>query len=213
MEIHADQRLNEVLRDAIAERGLSVERLSEQTGIAERHLESLVKGAFDKLPAAPYVRGYLGKLAPFLGMESRELWRLYRAELDPKSSGPQDRLPSNRFVIRQTISRRAVVIGVAAVLLALYLGTNLGRLLGEPLLRITNPVAETTVIATNTILLTGQVNPRDKLLIDDEETYADASGNFEQPYTLQPGLNTVTFTARRLLGKEVTHTRQIIYQP
>lgn len=213
MEIQTDQRLNAVLRDAIAERGLSVKRLSEQTGIAERHLESLVKGAYDKLPAAPYVRGYLGKIAPLLGIESQELWRLYCAELEPKSSGPQDRLPSNRYVIRQTVSRRAVVIAVVAVLLALYLGTNLGRLMGEPLLRITNPVAETTVIATSTILLTGQVNPRDEFLIDGEEAHADPSGNFKQSYTLQPGLNTVTFTARRLLGKEVTHTRQIIYQP
>jgi len=41
----------------------------------------------------------------------------------------------------------------------------------------------------------------------------DLLKKFGNDFALQPGLNTVEFKAKRLLGKEVTIIKQIIYQP
>ena len=212
MEPQTGKRLSELLRNALTERGLTAERLGEQTGIAERHIDSLLKGTFEKLPAAPYVRGYLGKLAPLVGMESQELWRLYREELAPKSSGPLDRLPSNRYVIRSRVSRRTIALGAIAVIIVVYLSFNLNRLIGQPPLRIEYPFAETITVDTDTVMLTGAVDPRDTLSINGEEIPVDAEGRFEKSQRLEPGLNTMVFSVKRLLGREITETRRVIYE-
>ena len=52
-----------------------------------------------------------------------------------------------------------------------------------------------------------------KLTINEEEVFISQDGNFSKEYSLQPGLNTVEFKASRLLGKEVTIIKEIMYQP
>ena len=201
-----------ILREQLELKGLTAEKLSEQTGIAERHLTALLKGEIQKLPAAPYVRGYLTSVCRILGLDASELWKTYRHELEIKHSGPSDRLPSNRYAIRK-VGRRGPIVAVVLVLLVIYAGVNASRLIGKPNLQITNPSVETTVVAQDLIVLTGNANPRDKLLIDSQEVAIREDGAFEKAYPLQPGLNTIEFSAKRLLGKEVKIVRQVIYQP
>lgn len=209
---HFSQTLSDALSTALEERGLTIEKMRQQTGIGERHLHALFRGEMQKLPAAPYVRGYLMKIGQTLGLDGQELWKLYHAELNLKHSGPLDRLPENRYALRH-MDRRLVIGLSALILLALYVGINARRFLGQPELTLANPATETTVMQDEFVTLEGRVDPRDKLLVNDKELAPDKDGNFQMSYRLEPGLNTITVTARRILGRETRLVRQIIYEP
>ncbi len=203
---------SDFLREQVQLKGLSVEHLAAQSGVSERHLEALLERNFKKLPAAPYVRGYLIKIGGVLGVKGDELWELYRRETEVKVSGADDRLPANRYAIK-AVNKRWFVAGGALLLILLYLGANASRILGAPSLTIENPGEETTLTSAATITLLGRVHPEDKLTVDGLEVPVGRTGTFELPYPLQPGLNRIEFMVKRILGRELKVVRQVVYEP
>ncbi|MBI3046121.1 MAG: helix-turn-helix domain-containing protein [Candidatus Harrisonbacteria bacterium] len=210
METHKD--LKTLLDDALELRNVNHERLAELTGISERYLWAIQNLEVDKLPAAPYVRGYLKKISEVLHLNHDELWEMYKKAMEKKTAGRYDTLPANRFSIRH-LSRRELFLLGAGALLILYLIINLPRLIGKPTLVVTNPTAPIFAFFEKTIILTGYSNQRDKLTVNGEEIFISKTGEFSKEYSLQPGLNKIEFKAKRFLGKEVSEIREIIYQP
>lgn len=204
--------LKTLLVDALAVRNLNHEKLSQLTGIPIHYLQAIENHDLSKLPATPYVRGYLKKIAHALHLNHEELWKIYEQESDLKSSGPHDRLPINRFAIKP-INKRYWIAGIVLIVMSTYVGFQIRSYFDDPFLRIAEPNEQTTAIAEPIITLAGQIYPKDKLLINGVETLADQQGNFQTTYNLQPGLNTIEFKVKRLLGKETIINRQVLYQP
>lgn len=206
-----DKSLKETIEEQLSIKGFSLERIAEITDIPLRYLEALMEGNTKKLPAAPYVRGYLLKIGKILGLDGNELWETYKKESGIKISGPEDRLPSNRFAIR-AINKKYVIAAVIAIIVIGLLIWQAPRFLGQPPLSVTYPPEETTVVYGPEIIIIGKIDPRDKLIIDSEEILVDSEGNFSKNYSLQQGLNTIEIKTKRFLGKETKVVRQAIYQ-
>lgn len=207
-----EKLLKDILREQMQIKGLNPERIRQLTGITERFIAAFTEGTKEKLPAAPYVRGYLLRIAAVLDLSGQELWETYKSELLSKSSGPLDRLPENRFALKK-INKKRLALGAAALLLIVYLAINANRFLGRPQITITSPAPETFVTTASTLNLAGQINPSDKLIIGGEEIQVDESGRFEESYELEPGLNRIEFLVKRFLGREARVIKQVIYQP
>lgn len=207
-----DKTLKDILRDEMQAKGLTTERLALLTGIAERHLEALFEGRTNKLPAAPYVRGYIMRVAPILGLEGGTLWELYKKEAVVTASGPADRLPENRFALKP-ISKKWIAVFAAGVAVAAYFTINAERFLGKPTIEILNPTEETTITTSDIIEIFGRIGGNDKISVGGEEIIVDEEGNFKTEYRLEPGLNRIVFTAKRLLGRELTVIKNVIFQP
>ena len=62
----------EQLRRARAERGISLEMISERTKIAVRHLESLEQERFEDLPGGVFNRGIVRSYARVVGLDEQE---------------------------------------------------------------------------------------------------------------------------------------------
>jgi cytoskeletal protein RodZ len=206
-----EKNFKDFLKEQFEVKGVTPEKMSEHTGISERHIRALLQGETKKLPSAPYVRGYLSKIARVLDLNSSSVWKIYTEEFSVATSGPVDHLPRNRYAI-QAVNRKWLFIGVGAFIVFLYLTLNASRLFGRPSLEISTPPSDTTTTNLATILLAGTVNPQDKLLIDNEEVIPDSTGSFSKEYALQPGLNQIQFTVSRFLGREMTVTRKVIYR-
>lgn len=206
------QTLRDVLLNAMEAHEVNISRLAELTDIPERYLIALRDNDVKKLPAAPYIRGYLMKIGQTLDIDGKNLWDIYKNQSPIKTSGIKDRLPINRFAIKSG-NRKMIALGAVLALIILFLAWRGNDLLGSPRIDITNPVLNNYVVKTSPITLTGDINSRDKLTINGEEIIVDSSGHFEKNFPLQPGVNTVEFKVKRFLGKETMVVRQIIYQP
>lgn len=204
--------INETIKEAMGIKGLSIARIQQLTDIPERYIETILKGELKKMPAAPYIRGYLYKLSEILGLNGEGLWQQYKKEVEIFSSGAKDRLPENRFAIK-TISKKWIVGGIIGIIILIYLGVNASRLLGKPELTINLPISDTTLTNLSNATISGKINPNDILKINGQEIISNKEGEFEKKYNLQLGINNFEISVKKFLGRETKVVKQIIYQP
>ena len=69
--------LGDLLRKTREEKGLSLVQAEEATRIRHAYLQALEEEAFDRLPAAVYVKGFLKNYALFLGLDASTTLELY----------------------------------------------------------------------------------------------------------------------------------------
>ena len=203
------------LSEVIGDKGLTVEKLAESSDIPIHYLNALLEGEFEKLPPDPYVRGYLLRVADVLGIDNKVLWQVYKKESLSgltKTSGSQDRLPVNRFAPRY-VSKISIIIALLLIIGVILIVQNLGNFLGTPQIEITSPVADNFIVNSSSIRIMGQVNHRDKLLINNEEILVGDDDFFAKTFPLDEGVNTFEFRVKRFLGKEIKVVKQVIYQP
>src|SRR5690348_14223988 len=154
----------EFLASRLREKGVSLKRLAELTGIAPAHLENLLRGNFTDLPSAPYFRGYLLRLGKSLDFDGEEWWTRIKRSGAPKNSGPTDSLPKNRF-IKQGTPKSVWIGGAVVALLAIYLVFQFSRIVGRPTLTVTAPPQTPYSTESNTFMLAGVVRGADTLYL------------------------------------------------
>ncbi len=195
----------------VRERGLTLKRISELSGITLKHLEYLSAGNFEALPPAPYFRGYLEKLGRILDFDYTEWWQNIKEEGVVKISGTEDRLPKNRFAL----SSRGKFIWPAIILLLLvfYFGARFSKIFGQPQVSVAYPTEAFTNIASQKIVVRGLLKDGDKLVINGEVVVLKNDGTWEKNILLEPGLNTIEIKAKKFLGRETRIIRQVLYEP
>ena len=211
MSNEENKTIKEILDEAMSVRGLNIERLSQLVDIPERYIRAIIDGNNKNLPASPYVRGYLIKIAQMLNLNGDLLWNNYKKGLVLKTSGQEDKLPQNRFAIKP-LSKKNWIFIVVGIFVIIYLFFRLNYFLSVPLLEVNNPPSDNFIINAPAIDLKGRIDSGDKLTINNEEIVADSNGYFEKQFSLEPGINSIEFKVKRLLGKEVKITRKVIYQ-
>ncbi len=210
MERHT---LKKFFEERLQSREVNLERLAQKTGVAERHIGAILNGDLEKLPAAPYIRGYLMKIAQALDLDANEVMLMYRQETSLRTSGAKDLLPSNRFRLTSSANPRFVLFSAGGLLALVIFGFFLFRILNRPELRLINPSLPVMTVSEREIVIEGSIEPGDKIIIGGDEVPTDSRGEFSYPYTLEPGLNTIEFVVTKILGRETRLTRQVVYQP
>lgn len=200
----------ELISAKIKESGLTFKKLSELSGIAEKHLENLASGNSANLPPSPYLHGYFIKLGQVLGFDGEKIWESFQAESEISSSGPQDTLPKNRF-IKKSSAKKIWAIAVIVIAVA-YFGIRFSKIFGKPSLTIYYPETTLTVVSSSEITFRGQIKNGDKILINDEEVGISEDGLWFKAVPLQPGSNEIKVQAKKFLGLETSAIRQVSYE-
>ena len=173
--------LKAILADHLEEKSISVEQLAAKTGVPEHYVKAIFDNQSERLPALPYIRGYLLAIADYLGIDHEVVLEAYRAELGAKMSGPADRLPGNRFALvkRQRKWMWFAAAGIVGVLV-LYAVLR-SAFFGAPYFRLVNPPqdAEMFEVTGSTILLAGTTEPNGKLSINGESVPVRSDGAFQ----------------------------------
>jgi len=204
--------LSSLILETLRAKNLSVEKLSQMTGVPERFLNLLIEERFEKLPAAPYVHGYLLKIAQALNLEGDRLWGEYlKDNALIRRSGKKDELPPNRFALSAiTVNKKIIAFVSVLLILGIFVVIRLPSILGVPKLFV--DVEDDVVTSSSVITLSGTIEPKDQLTINGELIYSDSNGAFTKTVTLETGFNTFVFNVKRFLGKERTAVKQIFYQ-
>ncbi len=201
-----------ILIEAIKMKSTSVEKLSQATGVPENVIGLLINEKFDKLPAAPYVHGYLLKISSTLGLDGEKVWKEYLSTKDEiRKSGAEDILPPNRFAIPKVNKKIAgVIIGI--VLILIYAAFRLPSIIGTPLISFTDMPGGITVTKDQNFTIQGILKNGDTLSMNGESLTVDKNGDFEKAVVLNPGFNTFKFEATKILGKTYSTTKQVYFQ-
>lgn len=213
METEATTSFEQFFSERIKERGITLKKLADATGIAPMHIESLLRGDFDTLPSAPYLRGYLLRLGDELGFDGEEWWKRLRKDGTIRNySGPTDVLPRNRF-IKEAPPKYLWFIGIAAVII-IYVAFQLPRILGTPVITVAFPNANPYTTTSSTITLAGTVSNADTLYLNDtQEIPVAPDGSWQETVLLGAGPNPFKISARKFLGGERSVTENILYEP
>lgn len=207
-----NKNFSSLLIEALRTKGISLEKLSQVTGVSERFLTALIGEEFDKLPAVPYVHGYLMRIAEALGLDGDTLWRDYVKQVPAlKRSGKQDALPGNRFA-RGRVNGRLIAGIILAFLFFGYFGVRIFSAIQPPALTLLNFSPDTTRVTAALFTVAGRVEFDARLTVNGEAVYPEGNGDFKKSITLTPGFNTVTIAVKKLLGKEHVTTRSIFYE-
>lgn len=202
------ENISETLSELIKKSKLSVDKIATLTEIPVRFIIALQNGDFSKLPADPYVRGYLIKIAKVLKEDPDELIFIYKNSTSRKISGKKDVLPPNRFK-KAAISRGIIISIIIVILLSLFVTLRKDEILGLASLEVTIP----KTVNEELLMVEGSVEPGDRLTLNEELVYTDENGEFEKEIALEPGLNTLKFKVKRFLGREKIIIKQVIYEP
>ena len=212
MEPETTITFEQFFADRIKDKGISLKKLADATGIAPAHIESLLRGDFDSMPSAPYFRGYLLRLGEELNFDGEEWWRLLKKEGLIKNSGSMDTLPHNRF-LRQSPPKYLWAVGVV-VLLLIYFAFQAPHIFGKPTLTVSFPDASPYTTTSSTLILSGSVRNADALYLNDTQEIPVASdGSWQETALLGAGPNPFKITAKKFLGGETSITEEILYEP
>jgi cytoskeletal protein RodZ len=195
----------------IKEKGFSLKRLSDATGIAPVHLENMLRGDFANMPSAPYFHGYLMRLGKMLDFDGEEWWVILKKEGAIKNSGETDAMPKNRF-IKKAPPKFLWAIG-ATVIILIYLGFQAPRIFGKPSLALSFPASNPFTTSSSTLTITGTVQNAETLTLNGDAVTIASDGSWQKGVLLQSGLNTFQITAKKFLGSEADIVEQIVYTP
>ena len=201
------------LRDRIKEKGISLKRLSDVSGIASNHIENLLKGDFEHVPPTPYFRGYLMRLGEVLDFDGEAWWLKIKKGGDVGKSGPTDALPNNRFAKKSP----AKIVAISAVILALLFifAFSLPHIIGKPIITITSPTStdgNPSVITSSSVVIQGTVKNADSLYINGDEVTIANDGSWQKNVLMpQNGVNPFEISAKKFLGGTTNIMEQIIY--
>lgn len=205
----------EFLSAQLKDKGFSIKKIADVTGIAPGHIENLLRDDFDAMPSSPYLRGYLLRLGKILDFNGDEWWAHLKGRGVVKNSGDADTLPRNRFM--KKVPTKWLWTGGGALIVVLYLVFALPHIFGKPSLSITFPMQNPYTSSQNTLTFTGVVQGADTVSLRtangvQEQIPVAPDGSWQKGVLLGNGPNTFDFSANKFLGGTADITEQIIYE-
>jgi len=206
--------LSKIILEAMRYYDINLDKLARMSGISERHLEALLEERFKQLPSAPYIHGYLNKIAALLNLNGEDLWRVYLKDNQSlRRSGERDQLPPNRFSYRLWLSRPIVFVIAGLAIVGLYIFFHVSFFFNKPDLVFEDLDNDSLIVSEEKFIFHGQIEAPASLSINDEEINLNPDGSFEKTVYLNAGVNVFTFKAKKVLGKELNIIKQIFYEP
>lgn len=199
------------INEAMKAKGISLEKLAQLTGISERFLESIIHEQKNKLPSAPYMRGYFSRIASILNLDGDALWKEYQLAHEenkkPQKIKKAYNINANDWIKKATNTRTLIAIGVILGILLVVVWRG-PAFIGKPTLALEN-FGDNISVSTSTFVVRGKIDPKNQITINDEVVVLDDGGTFEKNFTLTPGFNTFNFKVKGILGKELDITKQV----
>lgn len=199
--------LGEKLKKLRLQYRMSYADIAKATRIQAKYLEALENGAYERLPAEVYVRGFLRSYARYLGLDDEAFLKLYDKEKNIRQNLGQEKkvVEAQRYPLMNVwvVTPRAAIIGLLVFILGgtfLYLFSEFRSFVAEPHLVILNPVSGATIDGAG-IVVRGKTDPGVSITVNGEPVFVGADGIFAESLTLQSGLNRITVQATNRFDK------------
>lgn len=200
--------LGEKLKKLRGEGRISLVEISRQTKVQVKYLEYLESGAYEKLPADVYVKGFLRSYAQYLGVDEKHLLKMYGREKGIRNNINQGDEKEKSFELVKfssfSVTPRVMIVSAAIVLVVgslLYIYNELDTFISTPRLVVLGP-ADGLVTGEKSIYVSGETEKGAEVLINSQLTRVNDNGEFNEKVGLQEGLNTISVKAKNRFDKE-----------
>ncbi|MBM3282754.1 helix-turn-helix domain-containing protein [Candidatus Gottesmanbacteria bacterium] len=208
--------VGEILKKARLEKKLIIEDVEKQLRIRKKYLIALEENSWDKLPALPYIKGFLRNYSCLLGLKPEEMLAVFRRQFQnqdktrllPKGLSYPLNSPIIRFTPQITIG--AIIISFL-ILFFSYLAFQYKTYISPPNLTIDKP-AEGEIVNADRIQIIGRTDPDAVVSVNNQKIALSADGTFTTLISISPGVNTIAIESVSKYGKKKTVSRIIQYQ-
>lgn len=206
------ETLGEYLAAVRSELGLTLEEVSQKTGIYEKFIHHLETGKYHLLPPGVYVCGFLKKLADIYKISPEALVAQYRKEsgiVEHTASSKLANEKSWQAKLKQiTITPKLITISVSALVVVLaffYVVFQVFAINKTPTLVISEPKND-TVISGSSVNVTGKTEPGITIAINGQNVFVNPEGNFTTTIGVAPGQKELKIAALNKFGKTSEQT-------
>ncbi|MEK7496396.1 MAG: helix-turn-helix domain-containing protein [Patescibacteria group bacterium] len=196
-----------VLIEARLKLGLSCLEISKILKLPPHYLEAMEAGNWQVLPTGAYRKFFIRQYANFLEVPAEPLFRKV-------SSGKIKHQPGEELVDQATkhFPWRTRALYAAGSLFLIYLLWAGWTTFWPPQLNLINPVQDFTTTEAS-VTVEGSSRAGTAITINNAPVGVSETGKFIAQIPLTAGINTVTVSATKSLGRKVEVTRQILYVP
>ncbi len=205
------RKISDILRQTREKKGLSLEDIENSTKIKKVYIKAIEEGKFHKLPSESYALGFVKNYAKFLELPINEVVPLFRREYNSKYNVhivPNFRKTQHKFNRKIFFNSKTFLLGIAVLIVIVYVFFQYSSLLFAPQLSIEKPVNGSTV-AGNVVEVSGKTDPYATVTIDGEEVFVNLQGTFKKSLYVFSGDDKIEVTAKNRFGKQQIKTLNI----
>jgi len=210
--------LGEFLVQKRKEKGLSLEKISQETKINLTYLKAIEEDDYSNLPPPVYLRAIVKKYSQYLHLNSDEVLKLLSQTNHRQwKAGDKDSLPKNRFAVPQIkifVYLRSFFTQLFKFILVFcilgYLLYEISFLIFPPKIILISPSKDYSTDKKE-LNISGKAIRAKNVFLEEQPLTLDKEGNFSYSLTLNPGLNQIKITATNHLGRQSEITRNINY--
>ena len=199
-----------LLKDERLKMGFTLEQVEQATRIRSKFLLAIEADDYKKMPALPYVQGFIKNYSDFLGLKSTTILAIFRRQYTQKEKELRESI-EEPLTKSYWITRNKVIIlllSILVVALFSYFYLQFRALHTAPPLLIEQPANE-SIVQTEEIAVFGKTDPDATLTINNEPVLVKEDGKFYKDITLNSGINTLVIQATSRVGEKTSITRKI----
>jgi len=205
------------LKNVREQKGITLEKASQDSKIVRTLLEAIEQDNYQKLPPPVFLKGMIKKYAHYLHLDEERILDFYQKSNGRKiSSGTEDFLPQNRFAVSRPrlsqvfslISRQLIKFSILILILGYFLFELSQFLLPAQIILYYPP--KDLMTSNPNLEISGKVTRSKILYLQEKEINFDEKGLFREQMTLNPGLNTLELKAANSLGRETILQQNIV---
>jgi transcriptional regulator with XRE-family HTH domain len=205
----AIKTLGERLRGIREKAGVSIEEIAKVTKVNKKYLEYIEADDYDNLPSDVYVKGFLRNYSNFLGIEAKDVLRIYKKErgiqVNIKKPKAQDskkkkiKIPTIILPLRVVAS---IFMGVFFVAIAWYFYIETGKFSEAPRLLLSSPV-DSAIVTENSTEVVGVTDIGNRVVINGQAIFVNEKGEFREKVSLREGINKLVIKSTNKFDKEI----------
>jgi len=205
--------IGEILNRARVEKRLTLDEVENKIKIRKKYLAALEENAWNRLPSLAYIKGFLKNYSSFLNLKSEEMLAIFRRQyqFDEKEEVIPEGMsaPLDEPVIRLSPQTVFLSLGIFFILLFfINLFLQYKSIVSPPNLIIERP-NEGEILHTQSLEVKGKTDSDAAIEINKKHISLNEKGEFDETFTLQPGINTIVIESTSKHGKKKTITRTV----
>ena len=202
--------VGQLLKEERLKKGFTLEQIEKSTKIRAKFIAAIETDNYQKLPAAPYIQGFIKNYSTFLGLRSSTILALFRRQFTQKSTSKKI-LDAPLTESGWRLTPNKVIISLVFVLIGslfLYFYIQYQALHKSPPITLEGPQTE-LVTKEEIVAVFGKTDKDATLTINQEPVLVKDDGRFFKEIPLTVGNNTLVIEATSRVGEKTTEVRRV----